>query len=160
MPAQLQVDIVGLGAASRRLGKLADAGRDLTPVFADIGEYLVRTTKDRFRSQTDPAGRPWKPLSDDYRKRKKRNKEKVLTLDGYLSGTINYNAARAHVDVGSPMVYAGTHQFGAAKGAFGSTATGQPIPWGDIEAREFLGLSRDDAAEVELLVRDWLAGQL
>lgn len=160
MPASLRFELIGLDAAGRRLGRLADAGRDLTPVFADIGEYLVRTTKDRFRSQTDPSGRPWKPLSDDYRKRKKRNKDKVLTLDGYLSGTINYNAARAHVDVGSPMEYAGTHQFGAAKGAFGSTATGQPIPFGEIPERPFLGLSRDDAAEVELLVRDWLAGQI
>ncbi|MYE03151.1 MAG: hypothetical protein F4Y03_18125, partial [Alphaproteobacteria bacterium] len=74
MPASLRLELIGLDAAGRRLGKLADAGRDLTPVFADIGEYLVRTTKDRFRSQTDPSGRPWKPLSESYRKRKKRNK--------------------------------------------------------------------------------------
>lgn len=160
MPASLRLELIGLDAAGRRLGKLADAGRNLTPVFADIGEYLVRTTKDRFRTQTAPDGTAWKPLSELYRKRKKRNKDKILTLDGYLSGTINYNAARDHVDVGSPMIYAGTHQFGAAKGSFGTTESGRPIPWGDISERPFLGLSIDDAAEVELLVRDWLAGQL
>lgn len=58
------------------------------------------------------------------------------------------------------MIYAGTHQFGAAKGSFGTTESGRPIPWGDIPERPFLGLLIDDAAEVELLVRDWLADQL
>lgn len=58
MPASLRLELIGLNAAGRRLGKLANAGRDLTPVFADIGEYLVRTTKDRFRTQEAPDGTP------------------------------------------------------------------------------------------------------
>lgn len=160
MPASLRLEFVGLTATGRRLGKLADAGRDLTPVFSDIGEYLVRVTKDRFRTQTAPDGTSWKPLSELYRKSKKRNKDKILTLDGYLSGTINYNAAREHVDVGSALIYAGTHQFGAAKGSFGMTESGRPIPWGEIPERPFLGLSKADAVEVEQLVVDWLSDQL
>ncbi|MFM8333842.1 MAG: phage virion morphogenesis protein, partial [Candidatus Methylumidiphilus sp.] len=55
----------------------------------------------------------------------------------------------AGVMVGSPMVYAAVQQFGASKGAFGKN-----VPWGDIPARAFLGLSdADSAAIVKISVR-------
>ncbi len=160
MPAQLRFELVGQSEAVRRLRKLAVAGQDLTPVFRDIGEYLLRTTKERFRDQEDPTGRPWKSLSDDYRKGKRRNQDKILTLDGYLGGTLNYNARPTELALGSPMEYAGSHQFGAEAGAFGSTAKGQPIPFGDIPERAFLGLSSSDETEIEQLVADYLAEQV
>ncbi len=56
------------------------------------------------------------------------------------------------MEIGSPSIYAGTHQFGAAKGAFGSTSKGAPIPWGDIPARPFLGLSDADEADIRDLI--------
>ena len=63
------------------------------------------------------------------------------------------------VGVPSPAsTYAGTHQFGAKKGQYGSTSRGQPIPWGDIPAREFLGLSDDDESEIVDIVSGYLAG--
>ncbi len=155
--SSLRLDFVGLDEAGQRLGALAAAGQDLTPVFADIGEYLVRTTKERFRDQKDPTGKPWAPLSEDYKARKKRKRDKILTLFGFLSGSINFRAAPAHLDVGSPMIYAGTHQFGAEKGSFGTTSKGQPIPWGDIPARPFLGLSNADQVEIGRFVTDYLA---
>ncbi|MDE0714088.1 MAG: phage virion morphogenesis protein [Gammaproteobacteria bacterium] len=154
--ARIRIDVLGIGNASRRLGALSAAGRDLRSVFEDIGEYLVRTTKDRFRTQTDPDGVPWKPLSLNYREQKKRNKDKILTLDGFLHGTINFRASSQEVLVGSPLVYAGTHQFGAPEGSFGTTSRGRPIPWGEIPARPFLGLSGDDRDEVEGIVTDYL----
>jgi phage gpG-like protein len=65
--------------------------------------------------------------------------------------------------VGSPMEYASTHQFGAKMGEFGryyqlsrlkygekdfrryaGMRQGHPIPWGDIPARPFLGVSLSD----------------
>ncbi len=155
--ATLRLDLVGLDDAGRRLSELAAAGQDLTPVFRNIGEYLVRTTKDRFRNQEDPTGKPWASLSEDYKARKKRNRDKILTLDAFLRGSITYHAAPAHLDVGSPMIYAGTHQFGAPKGSFGTTSKGRPIPWGDIPARPFLGLSDADVDQIGRLVTDYLA---
>lgn len=58
--------------------------------------------------------------------------------------------------VGSPLIYADTHQFGAPKGSFGSTSRGSPIPWGDIPTREFLGLSDTNADEVREIMADYL----
>lgn len=158
--ARLTIEVDGLDAATRRIGRLAAAGRDTTPLMRDIGEYLIRSTKDRFAAQLDPEGKPWKPLSRSYREQKKRNKHRILTLDGHLGGTINYRAGRTEVLVGSPRVYAAVHQFGAAKGAFGATVRGAPIPWGNIPARPFLGLSAADRDEIALLVRDYLAKTL
>ena len=54
--------------------------------------------------------------------------------------------------VGYNLIYATTHQFGAEKGAFGTTSRGGPIPWGDIPARPFLGISDDDRRDIEKLV--------
>lgn len=158
--ARISIDIVGLDTAQQQLNDFAAAGNDLTPVFRDIGDYLLRTTRDRFRSQTAPDGSDWAPLSEFYKQRKKRNRDKILTLYGNLSGTLAYQASARELLFGSPMIYGGVHQFGAAKGAFGQTGSGQPIPFGDIPAREFLGLSPADEVEVAELVGDYLEGQL
>ena len=154
--ARLTIDAAGLAQTRKRLGALAAAGRDLTPLMRDIGEYLLRATKDRFAEQKAPDGAPWAPLSEATKRRKTRNRDRILTQDGYLGGTLAYRAAPDGLLLGSPLVYAGTHQFGAQKGAFGTTSKGSPIPWGDIPAREFLGLSDADRDEIGELVRDYL----
>lgn len=181
--ARLQFDVEGIDEAGRRLGALAAAGRDLRPVFEDIGEWLVRTTKDRFRDQKDPEGAPWTPLSENYRRQKKRNKDKILTLDGFLSGSINFRASSEELLVGSPLEYAGIHQFGGEikrqartqvltfgvrGGGFVSSSRAQSGAGfrqrlafiGDgtttIPARPFLGVSAEDRDEIQGIVTDYL----
>ena len=154
--ASMKVEVIGEAKVRRRLDNLVRAGRDAAPLMRDIGEHVLNATRDRFDSMTDPDGDPWAPLSDATKRRKKRNADKILTLDGDLRGNLTYRADRDSVEIGSPSVYAGTHQFGAARGAFGTTSRGGPIPWGDIPARRFLGLSDADRAEIEELARDYL----
>ena len=65
------------------------------------------------------------------------------------------------VGIGSPMVYAGTFNFGAKSGEFGfgmyATRQGSfPIPWGNIPARRFLGLSAADKVNVADLIRSYM----
>lgn len=138
------------------LNRLIAAGRDKTPLMRDIGEHLLNTTRERFSTEKAPDGTPWAPLSETTRRRKKRNAGKILTLSGILGRQLAYRAAPNHVAVGSPFIYAGTHQFGAARGAFGTTSRGFPIPWGDIPARPFLGLSGEDEGEIRALLNDYL----
>ena len=71
-----------------------------------------------------------------------------------------HRATSHSVEVGSLFVYAGTHQFGAEKGSFGSTAKGTPIPFGDIPARPFLGLSDADGDELTDILRDFIIERL
>ena len=138
------------------LDRLKEAGADLRPVMEDVGEYLLRTTRERFRDQEDPDGSPWAPLSPGYKARKRRKQNMVLTLNGYLGGGLVYRADSGSVVVGSPSIHAGTHQFGASTGAFGTTSRGSPIPWGDIPARPFFGLSSEDEWEVLEILTDHL----
>ena len=157
MKFRIELDDAAVQAA---FGWLVRAGTDLSPAMAAIGEHLLNTTRQRFKDQESPEGEPWKPLEEEYRKSKKRNKDKILTLYGHLRGTLAYQAGRDHVDVGSTRIYAGTHQGGAAQGAYGETRKGAPIPFGDIPARPFLGLSEADKTEINLAVRDFLAEAL
>lgn len=94
-----------------------------------------------------------------------------------LSSEISAQADRDSVEVGSPMVYAAVQQFGAKMGEFGrysqvsryrkyengdfrkhaGTVKGFPIPWGNIPARPFIGLSEVDADQVLAIVGEHLA---
>ena len=55
---RLKVEVRGLDATLRGLDRLAAAGRDLTPAMRDIGEHLLRTTRDRFDTQEAADGTP------------------------------------------------------------------------------------------------------
>ena len=147
------------------LDRLAAAGRDLTPAMRDVGEHLLNSTRERFRTETAPDGAPWAPLTAATRAKKPRNKGRILTQDGYLRGNLTYRAGPDSVEVGSPSIYAGTHQFGAEAGSFGETSTGRPIPWGDIPARPFLvdaegALAPDDEAAVRDILLEHLTGAI
>ena len=146
--------------AQAALKMLAAAGGDMTPAMRDIGEHLLNTTRERFNAEEAPDGTPWAPLSAATGARKRRNRDKILTERGFLRGNLDYRADATSVVIGSPSIYAGTHQLGAEKGAFGLTGSGRPIPWGDIPARPFLGLSDDDSDEVTALVTEFLVAQL
>jgi phage virion morphogenesis protein len=139
--------------AQRRMG-------DLRPVMQEIGEYLVVSTKERFATSTAPDGSRWAPNSEATvaallrarggikRKGAPGSKRPLIGETQRLSTEINYRATSDSVAVGSAEEYAATQQFGANKGAFGRTRRGAPIPFGDIPARPFLGLSPDDRREI------------
>ena len=71
---------------------------------------------------------PWPDLSPGYLKRKKKNRDKILVLDGWLR-QLNYATSKTELRLGTDRVYGATHQFGD--------------PDRNIPARPFLAL--DDA---------------
>lgn len=125
------------------LQKLTAKLNNLRPFFNDVGETLLNSTRARFRSQTDPDGKAWKPLSEDYKRHKKRNKDKILTLYGHLRGTLVKQANKDSLRVGTPLIYGATHQFGRPK-------------W-NIPDRPFLGLSADDRNDLLDALNEYLA---
>lgn len=125
----------GLKALQDKLG-------NLTPFYQDIGEALLNSTRRRFETQTAPDGSPWAPLSPDYKKRKKKHSDLILTLNGYLRGTLNYRATRDELRVGTPMIYGAAHQFGR--------------PDINLPDRPFLGLSDDDTEMILDTLESWL----
>ena len=126
------------------LGDLARRAGDLSTVLADIGEFLLLAHEERFEAQESPDGEPWAPLTDRYRERKKRNRDKILVLDDFLAGTLHYQATARSLLFGTDRVYGATHQFGREEAG--------------IAARPFLGLSAGDENEAARLIGAHLAG--
>ncbi|HOW76500.1 MAG TPA: phage virion morphogenesis protein [Candidatus Competibacteraceae bacterium] len=128
------------------LARLRATTGDLQPVFRDLGEALLNSTRERFRRQTAPDGSPWTALSPAYRARKKQNKDKILTLRGILHGTLAYQVTPDALLVRTPLIYGAPHQFGD--------------PRRNLPARLFLGLSIADRAEIDTILRKHLARAL
>ncbi len=136
----ISIDTRALDGLKTSLRLMATGVRDTRTLMPRLGEYLQRSTQERFRTQTDPDGGAWAALQPRTRERKRHNRDKILTQRGYLRRGITYQVtAPGRVEVGSKLVYAATHQFGR----------------GNIPARPFLGISRRDAEEINAIVRDW-----
>jgi phage virion morphogenesis protein len=143
--------------------RLAARAKDMTTVLRGIGEYLVGTTQDRFKTQTAPDGTPWQPLQAWYQREKPQNADKILTLRGHLRNTLHWQVIPDELLVGSSLEYAAIHQFGGeiqAKKGRALSLRGRFVTSVTIPARPYLGISPADGQEVEGLVADYLAGAI
>lgn len=151
-------------AVKQALSDLAARLTDMKPVLREIGE-LVRTSVERnFKAQGRPV--PWKPS-----KRSTSGKGGMtLTDTARLRRSFAVEVSDDRVAVGTSVVYAGVHQFGAKKGSFGLKAvavrahrrvTGSDVrahtrrvslPWGNIPARPFLMIHPEDETAILKLI--------
>ncbi len=158
----INFEMVAVQSAIRRAMQLLD---NMTPIYTDIGEYMVEATRARFRSGTAPDGTRWPAKSqatlDRYKALGYGNLNRVLIGPGRrLSREVQRFVSRDAVVIGSSLIYAGVMQRGAARGAFGRDGRGRPIPWGRIPARVWLGLSKTDVINIEAIVEEHIAGAL
>lgn len=170
----VNVDDEQVRAALQRLRGRAE---NLSPLMQRIGELLVESTQDRFSTATAPDGSAWAPNTEttitrylgltrgNHKKDGSLSKKgaargaakKPLTGEtGELRRQIHYRVIGNSLEVGSSMEYAAVQQFGRKKGESGSDRRGRPIPWGDIPARPFIGLSDDDKSGIEQSISDYL----
>lgn len=164
---EIKVDDARVKAALEHLAQAAARPR---PALLAIGESLVESTKKRFETSTAPDGTRWAPNSQatylgmvnsfgkgNFNKGGKINArgatrvagKKPLVLEGTLAEQIHYALDGNGLRVGSPEKYAAMQQFGGKKADF-------PNLWGDIPAREFLGVSEADAQMIVGTVSEYL----
>ena len=155
----LRID-VRADETQKLLAELQRRTGNIQPAMEGIGQILVSNTQQRFVDQVDPDHHEWDKLSDFTlaRRRKGGMGAQILRDTGRLAGSINYKVVGGSVELGTELgtnvVYAPTHQYGAKKGSYGRTRKGGPIPWGDIPARPFFGYNDQDQEDVlELLQR-------
>jgi len=162
MTITIEVDDRQIMAA---LQNLVDAGDDLTPVMNEVTGVFREATQGAFDKEADPAtGDPWADLSDVTKKRRAKKGKwpgKKLQVDGHLAN-IQSDYGADYATVFSPEKHAKTQQFGAKKGQFGSlsivrTRQVVPLPWGDIPARPFFGLSDKERQEIIGIAKKYLA---
>lgn len=135
-------------AIKTRLNELLANATDLAPVFASIGEMLLISHDERFSKQVSPDGSAWAPLSEEYKQRKKKNADTILTLNSILRGSLAYHASSTDLLFGTPMEYGAIHQFGG-------TPTMRPQN-AAIPQREWLGVSSEDKSEIIMMLHDYL----
>ena len=159
---QIEIDTSEVRGAIRRAIETLE---DMTPIYTDIGEYLIEAHRQRFIKGADPDGNPWAPKSAVTLERYRRRGygflgQPLIGPSKSLSRMILRFVSKDGVVIGSNMIYAAVMQEGAAKGAFGKTSRGAPIPFGNIPARRWLGLSSEDEAKIVKIVDLHLAADL
>ena len=155
---------------TRALEQLQRQLSDMTPVMQGIGEYLVESTKARFVAGVDPDGNPWAAKSPvtmattAAREKKAADPRPLFGPSKELSTQINFEVGPDFAIVGSNQPYAAMMQFGATQAQFG-TYTGldkngrkhtHHLPWGNIPARPFFGLSETDEVNILDIVAESL----
>lgn len=116
----IQIDLRDAEARDRLADLMSRMDRR-RPFFQSIGERLDASTKERFRTETDPSGAPWTPLARATIKARTRKKQLPLTIlrsntrgksGSSLAGSINVQASEDEVRIGSPLEHAAIHQLG------------------------------------------------
>jgi phage gpG-like protein len=120
------------------------------------------STQQRFADEQDPEGNPWPPSI-----RALMFGGKTLTDQAILRNSITHNVFGDGVEVGSDLIYAAVHQFGATITA--KTDQGLMFKIGDqfvrkdsvtLPARAYLGVDAEDEAAIVQILEDHLGEPL
>lgn len=128
-------------------------------MWGEMGEAMIDIHRQRFRAQISPEGEKWQELAPWYKDQKRRNKNKILTLNGYLSGTLRYQIEPDGLLFGSSLPYAAIHHFGGVikpKTAKALNVGGRLVRQVTIPARPWLGLSAADHDRLLMIARKHL----
>ena len=128
--------------ADKRLAALAERFL-FVRIHKRIAAYGVSSTQARFRSETDPQGKRWIPSL-----RAILEGGQTLTDTARLRKSITGKATAARAMWGTNVVYARRHNYGDSI-VRGSRAGGMP-------RRQFMGLNREDEAEILEIIEDAL----
>lgn len=160
------------------LARLQQRVGNMAPAMQDIGEYMVEATKARFAQSKAPDGTPWAPnkpstlarylgkYGSSYKKdgtlskkgaARAGSKKPLMGETGTLSSAIYSKPGATSVMLGSAQVYSAVQQFGTRQGALGRNKRNAPLPWGDIPARPFMGVSTADSSGIVAIINDYLA---
>ncbi|WP_162899912.1 phage virion morphogenesis protein [Halomonas sp. JS92-SW72] len=159
------VEITGHEALLDTLNRLLSAGENTLPAMQDIGEYLIGSTRQRFHDMQGPNGEPWVPNTETTQDATEARGDRydprpLFGPTKRLSSEILAFPSNHAVAVGSALIQAAVMQFGAEQGEFGTSSRGGPLPWGDIPARPFIGISDADEVQVLEILNGYLAEAL
>jgi phage virion morphogenesis protein len=186
--ATLKAVLMGLESMSELLFEI-DAS-ELKKKMDEIAGRITSKTKllklagtivsESVRTNFAQAGRPekWKPSRRGTDQAVPGKTAGTLRNTNRLMNSITSKVQGDEVLVGTNVVYAAVHHFGAAKGSFGevlaqvkahqrTSRAGKKynvsghgrkmkLPWGDIPARPFLLVQDEDILEIEALSARWI----
>ncbi len=132
--------------ALKSLQQIANQLQNPRRLYGIWGETLKKIHTDRFKAETDPDGKKWKPLSPITLAEKKG--AGILRESGNLSNKTAYNINSDGVEFGSAEIYARLHQFGGVirpkTKKILKTKGGRFLRQATIPARPWLGVSKQN----------------
>jgi phage virion morphogenesis protein len=154
---ELTVDLKAFERVSKRLQSLADFDRE--KLLDEIGALGVDQTKSRISSEkTAPDGTKWKP---------NRRGGSILRLTDNLLTSIHHEASATQTQWGSNLPYAAIHQTGGKikpknKKFLRFMAGNKAIFVREVNmpARPYLGISPENADDIEDLIANYIAERL
>lgn len=156
------------------LAKIDENLRNLKPAMEIIGETVTASVLRNFEVGGRPKWAKLSPVTRAIRKKKGKWPGQILRQSGALSKIV-YQASNTKMVVSANEEYAATQHFGAKKGEFGAVTVVQhvrehmrkhksgksykvkahsrtrrnvPVPWGDIPARRFMLVQKEDKQEI------------
>ena len=142
MGAAVSINVQEVEKLAKRMNAFALTGSDKESLLENLGEVAVGQTHERFDTQRDPQGDPWRRLTEAYKKRKElKSSGGILVYSGQMRMYIESQIIDSEtIVVGSPMEYAGYHQ--EAKNP--------------KRKRMFLGFGTDDITELQDAVDEFM----
>ncbi len=132
----------GLKEVAEKFDKVAKYRKAL---LKGIALALESGAISRFKEERDPEGKKWLP---------NQRGGQILTLKGYLRGSIVGQATADYAEVGTPLVYSAIHQFGGTI-RFKKRNGAVQMP-----KRAYLGVSKEDEVEIADVIETYLSGAL
>lgn len=167
---EVVIDTAAVSAALQRASNALD--REGVPLLlSDIGEHLLKSTRDRAAEQVGPDGQPWEPLSPRYAQRKgqARPGAPILKFDNHMLGDqFAHQVEGDTLLVGTNAPYGAIQQFGSdtlAKAVSPhfvnqrKAGIAQQVAKG-IPARPWLGVSDADADSIVDLTKKAITSAL
>lgn len=144
-------ELEGLAPIVARLNALGSQ-RQLGEGLANIGGIVQGQTQRRLsEDKSSPDGEAWAAWSPAYAEGRKKGK-KLLDDSGALITSMAWDVTSDDLRVGSNLIYAALHQFGGTDDMAPGAAA--------VPARPFLGVSPDDAVEIEDAMGAWIESVL
>ena len=152
MAVRLTLDLDDAPAADG-LARLIDLGEHLDPILGGIGGILEQSARDRIGvTNLGPDGTPWTPS----RRARRKAGGRTLWDTGRLVASLTHSVSGGSVSVGSGVIHAGVHQFGAtirpktarALSFVGADGTRRTVKSVTIPARPYLGVSAEDRDDI------------
>lgn len=155
------------GNAAELIAKMREiSDLDKEGLNAALAEAVRESTLERFKQGKDPSGKSWRTSI-----RAATTGGKTLVASSQLRNSIKAESDETGFAVGTNVIHAATHQFGAvgrtirAKKAkalrfqVGGRWVSKKQVRVNIPARPFLGISDEDMQEIKSTVEDFIGGE-
>lgn len=159
MAGSTSITVRGAAQVERVLAGLAVRAGDLTDLMDRLGQTIETQTDEHFDREATPDGTPWTPSL-----RARLEGGKTLTDTARGRNSVSHIASSTQVEVGTNVGYMAAHQGGATIRPTSAKALAFRLPGGlgfrsakevTLPAREWLGISADEADELVDEAQDW-----